>query len=190
MSHCDQRVHGTPGRLTVIGADTGQVGKAQRGRVDGDQNAGNVNLSEIPKEIPAVAAQEENAQGLFFLAQLHCPQNLIAVLVHVVHIQRVLGLGHMGLDGFQHFGKHLIGAALYDHKDGRGMGLQLLGIGIDLETAFLHFLQDDAAGFFADIRLIVQYSGDRSHTVPGHFGQIFNRHGLPPFPGITGDISP
>ena len=54
--------------------------------------------------------------------------------------------------------------------------LQLLGVHVQLEAAFLHSLHDHRPGLFADVRMIVQNTGDGGNRIAGFGGQVFDGH--------------
>ena len=58
--------------------------------------------------------------------------------------------------------------------------LQLLGVGVELEAGGLRRLQNDLAGFFTDIGLIVQNPGNRADGIAGLCGKILNGHSASP----------
>ena len=84
------------------------------------------------------AAEKQNAQRLFLPAKLHRPDDLIGVLVHVVHHQLVTGMGNKMLNGLHHLAEQLVADALDHHQNGVGMGLlELLGVDVDLKVHLL-----------------------------------------------------
>ena len=81
------------------------------------------------------------------------------------------------LNGFHHLAEQFVANALDDHQNGVGMVLlELLGIGIELEAAFLSRFQDGLTGFFADMGMTVQCPGNGAYRVAGFCRQIFDGH--------------
>ena len=183
MPKGDQGIHGAAGSLAVIGGHTGKVIKGQSGRIVGHQNTGYFDFTKVLQEILAVSAQEQNTQRFLFPAQLDRPQHFVVILVHVVHMEGIVGLVDQRLNGFDHFGKHFIEGSFDHHQYRVGMLFQLLCVGIDLKTALLYQTVNFFSGLIADIWVIIQYSGHGSNTVSGFFGQIFNGHKMTSFTG-------
>ena len=123
------------------------------------------------------AAQEENAQRLFLPAQLERPGNLVGIFIHVVHHKLVVGFCDPVLNGFHHLAEQLIADALDHHQNGVGMGLlELLGVDVNLEANFLSSLQNGGSGFFADVGMVVQRTGNGADGVAGFGGEVFDCH--------------
>ena len=179
MSQTNQRIHGAARGLPVVGGDAGQVVKGQHGGVVGDHDTGNVNAPEIPDKVLVVAAQEQNAQGLFFPAQLHGSAHLVCILVHIIHRQLVAGMGDQRLDGLHHLPEQLVADTLDHHQNGGGMKLlELLGVDVQLKAAFGGGLQNCLSRPLADVGMIVQRPGNGADGIAGLGGQVFDGHGV------------
>ena len=80
---------------------------------------------------------------VFFPAKLNSTGYLVEILVQVVYCQLIGCLRHQMLNGFHHLAEQFVANALDDYQNGVGMVLlELLGIGIELEAAFLSRFQD------------------------------------------------
>ena len=131
----------------------------------------------IRQKILPVAAKEEDAPGLFFQTKLQGAADLVAVLVQIVHGQRMRSITHVCLQLLYQCAEKLVGSTFDQHQNGIGvLLLQLFGVGIELEAGGGCCLQNDLAGLFTDIGLIVQHPGNRADTVAGLGGKIFDRH--------------
>ena len=87
-----------------------------------------------------------------------------------------------GLDGDQKGIKQFVGVAFADHQNGVAvLLLQLLGVGIQLETGVGGGIQNKLPSQFADMGLVVQHPGNRTHTVSGLGRQILDGHGTASF---------
>ena len=121
MAQGNQRIHGAAAGLPVVDADAGKVGEGEGGGVVGQQQAGDLNFFKIREKIAVISPHEQDAQGLFLPAQLHRPEDLVGVLIQIVHMYRIAGVAQLGLDGFHQLGKKLVGGALHHDQDGGGM---------------------------------------------------------------------
>ena len=116
-------------------------------------------MVEISKEVSAVTAKEQNTHRLKLPVELDGALNLVEAFLHVVNMQGEVGLISKALYVLKKLGEHLVVATLYHNKDGVGALLsELLGVCVELKTAFFGSAQYNTARCYAYIGVVVQYS--------------------------------
>ena len=157
----DQVVHSGIGRCPVIYAHHGKVGEVQLVRDQRGEHRGNIDTVEAPLEVGYAAAQEDDAFGLDLPQDLFGGVDLVGVLVQVRDDAVVPVQGGGALELHQKIRKEDVPGALYHkHKAAGLLDLQLSGVGVGHKPGLPHHLQNVLLGLRADIRPVVDHTGD------------------------------
>ena len=142
-----------------------------------NKNRGNVDLGKGFDEILAAAAEEEDALRLYLAHALHGAAHLVVELADIVHHKLVLPARCHGLQPFYQRGEQLVVRAADDDEDVVAVGLlETAGVHIQLKAVRLYDRHDLLARLFADVRLVVQHTRDRSQRVTGESRQVLDGH--------------
>ncbi len=157
----DEVVHGGIGRCPIIHTHHGKVGKVQLICDQRGEYRRNIDAVKAPLEVGHATTQKDDAFGFDLPQDLFGGVDLVGVLVQIRDDAVVPVQGSGALELHQKIREEDVpGAFNYEHQTAGLLDLQLSGVGVGHEPGLPHHFQNMLLGLRANIRPVVDHTGD------------------------------
>ena len=172
--------HHGPGRRRVVHADAGQVGEGKAFGGGGQQDRGHGDFRKALQKRFPVGAEEEQAAGMRFPAELQSGLELVALLVQIDKRRGQGSFLNARLQLFDQACKQRVAGSLDHNSDGAGFLLfEPLGVVVGGKPVQADQLLHTLPGGGANVRVTAQNTGNRADRAASLACNVFDGDGKP-----------